>query len=57
MQPTLIPEQARPLVRLVQARRRLTPLERADRWVHDHPGTALSLVVAAAFALAAIVGC
>lgn len=57
MQPTLIPEQVRPLVRLVESRRRLTPLQRADRWVHDHPGTALILVGLAAFALAALVGC
>ncbi len=34
----------------------LTPLQRADRWVHDHPGAAVSLLLLAALALAAIVG-
>lgn len=55
MQP-FIPEQVRPLVRLVEARRRPTLLERADGMVHDHPGIALVLLVVAAFALSFIVG-
>lgn len=51
---SFIPEQARPLVRLVEARRRPTLLELADSWVYNHPAEALGLLVAAAFTISTL---